>query len=150
MTVVTANLPRHGQARWRWRPSTGIEELETVAFSADAKGWEILRERHIEHPGKILSNGTISSELKSLIGADYSEFEKTLNGVGGGQFVNDDWFGQSCLPHMCTEDEAIVFLSGRDQKVYAAWKHYGQKIKVWPMVKVWPEKAKIHLRSWAG
>lgn len=147
--VATGNIPGEGQSRWRWTPANGIQPLDKVAFSADKNGWEILRERKIGHPGQLLSNGEISAQLKQMIGGSYESFQRTLNGVGSGEFQSDDWFGQSCTPHMCTEEEAIVFLSGRDRKVYAAWKPYGQKIKVWPPVKEWPEKAKVHLRSWA-
>jgi len=43
---------------------------------------------------------------------------------------------------------SIIHLASRT--VYLAWKPSGQKIKVNPDVKAWPEKAKAELRQWAA
>jgi hypothetical protein len=120
------------------------------AFKPDENtGWEILRERQLNHPGQLLFNGVISALLKSMVGARFDEYQRALNGVGSGEFENDDWYAQSCTPHMCTDEEVIVFLSGHDRKVFTAWKPPGEKILVWPVLNEWPEKAKSHLRAWA-
>jgi len=50
---------------------------------------------------------------------------------------------------MCREQEALLFLSAKDRRAYAAWKPHQKKIIVHPPVKQWPEKAKQELRAWA-
>jgi hypothetical protein len=148
--VSTGNIPGEGQTRWRWTPEQGFQSLEKFAFKPDENtGWEILRERQLNHPGQLLFNGVISALLKSMVGARFDEYQRALNGVGSGEFENDDWYAQSCTPHMCTDEEVIVFLSGHDRKVFTAWKPPGEKILVWPVLNEWPEKAKSHLRAWA-
>lgn len=148
--VSTGDIPGEGRSRWKWTFEKGIEPLATVAFKPNEKGWEVMRERQLSHPGELLSNGAISGELKAMIGTRFDEYQRTLNGVGNGSFENDDWIGQSCTPHMCGDEETIVFLAGRDRKAYVAWKPSGEKILVWPLVTEWPEKAKRHLRTWAS
>jgi hypothetical protein len=49
---------------------------------------------------------------------------------------------QSCTPHMCTEEEAIVSVSLADREIYLAWKPSREKIVVRPPVATWPDKPK--------
>jgi hypothetical protein len=148
VTFAAANIPADGQKRWRWRGEAANKLIETVAFRPNEKaGWDELRE--LDHPGQLLQNAEIYAQMETLIGQDFDAFQQTLNGVGSGSFEGDDWFGQSCTPHMCTDEEAIIFLSVEDREIYAAFRPSGEKIIVWPAVNEWPEKAKRHLRAWA-
>jgi hypothetical protein len=48
------------------------------------------------------------------------------------------------------DQEAVVVADLASRTVYLAWKPSGQKIKVAPAVKTWPERAKAELRQWAS
>jgi hypothetical protein len=85
-----------------------------------------------------------------LAGSDFARFEKILTGTGGGSFKGDDYVGTACTPHMCGEEEAFLFLSAGDRKVFAAFKLYEHKIVVYPPVNQWPAKPKSELREWAS
>lgn len=147
----TNKVPGHDQDRWEWSAQEGIRALASVPFSPDgALGWGSLRERSMSHPSEAFANAGIAKSLSDLLGADFQHFQSLMAGVGSGQFKGDDFVGTSCRPHMCLDEAGIIFLSGRDQRAYAAWKPEGGKIIVYPSpVKDWPEKAKAELRQWA-
>lgn len=146
----TNNIPGQGREQWSWTPADGLKELGIAAFVPDDKsGWQALRERVFQHPSDALKNAEIAQALKSLLGADFEAFQKIITGTGSGEFKSDDYVGTACTPHMCGEQEAMLFLSAKDRQAYAAWKPYQRKIVVHPPVKQWPEKAKQELREWA-
>jgi len=145
------NLPGKGQDKWEWTAEDGLKSIGTTEFKAsDSSGWNALREQVISNPWDVFDNVEISAQIKQLLGSDFDKFQTILTGVGSGEYARGDYFGQSCTPHSCTLEEAIIFLSYSDRKVYAAYKLNGQKIKVFPVVKEWPDKAKAELRSWAS
>lgn len=147
----TPNLPGKGQDKWEWTAETGLKSIGTTEFKAsDSSGWNALREQAISYPWDVFSNIEISGQIKQLLGSDFAKYQEILTGVGSGEYLNGDYSGQSCTPHSCTFEEAIIYLSYSDKKVYAAYKIDGQKIKVFPVVKEWPEKAKVILRNWSS
>jgi len=147
----TPNLPGKGQAKWEWTAEAGLKSIGTTEFKAsDSSGWNALRERAISYPWDVFSNIEISGQIKQLLGVDFDKYQEILTGVGSGEYLNGDYSGQACTPHSCTFEEAIIYLSYSDKKVYAAFKPGGQKIKVFPVVKEWPEKAKAVLREWSS
>lgn len=146
----TNNIPGQGREQWAWTPADGMKELGVAAFVPDDKsGWQALRERSFEHPSDALKNADIAATIKSLLGADFEAFQAIITGTGSGEFKSDDYIGRTCTPHMCREQEALLFLSAKDRRAYAAWKPHQKKIIVHPPVKQWPEKAKQELRAWA-
>lgn len=146
----TNNVPGQGREQWSWTPAEGLKELGVTAFVAEDKsGWPALRERSFQHPSDALKNAEIGEALKSLLGADFEAFQEIITGTGGGEFKSDDYVGTTCTPHMCREQEALLFLSAKDRQAFAAWKPYEKKVVVRPPVKQWPEKAKQELRAWA-
>jgi len=145
------NLPGKGQDKWEWTAEAGLKSIGNTEFKAsDSSGWNALREQAISYPWDVFSNIEISDQIKQLLGGDFVKFQEILTGVGSGEYLNGDYSGPSCTPHSCTFEEAIIFLSYNDRKVYAAFKPDGQKIKVFPVVTEWPDKAKAELRSWAS
>lgn len=146
----TNNIPGKGQEQWSWTPADGLKELGVVPFVAeDNSGWQVLRERSFQHPSDALGNAEIAQTLKALLGSDFNAFQEIVTGTGAGEFKSDDYVATTCTPHMCREQEALLFLSAKDRRAFAAWKPYEQKIIVHPPVNQWPEKAKRELRLWA-
>lgn len=146
----TKDVPGQGTRRWSWSPSEGLQALEDVAFAPkDTTGWQALRERSLQHPADALNNIAIAADVKALLGADFGTFQEIITGTGSGEFRGADYIGQTCTPHMCREQEALLFLSAEEKQVYAAWKPLDQKIEVRPPVGQWPEAAKRELRAWA-
>jgi hypothetical protein len=147
----TYNVPGQGAERWVWTPAGGLKQIANEPFVPDAgTGWDALRTKKWDHPADIFKNEEIAKELKQLLGAKFAEFEQIAVGTGGGEFEGDDFVGSACTPHMCGDEEAMIFLSARDHKIYAAWKPSGQKILVYPPVKQWSKKARLELKDWAG
>lgn len=147
----TNSIPAKGTYRWKWTLDQGFEELPTDAFKPDSSlGWTALRERQMDNSALLFGNGEIAVALQQLLGSDFPAFQRILTGTGGGEFKGDDYVGMSCTPHSCGSEEALVFLSARERKVYAAWKPEGGKIIVRPAVKEWPAKARLPLRDWAA
>ena len=147
----TTAIPGAAGERWSWTPENGLKKLASVSFSADKTvGWIKLRERSIEHPLDILKIGEIASQIEILLGPDKLAYEGIIAGVGSGEFKGDDYVGKSCTPHMCGEEEAIIFASSSEKKVFLAWKPSNQKISVRPPLKKWPEKARRELKNWAN
>ncbi|MFN7090294.1 MAG: hypothetical protein ACK4P4_07065 [Allorhizobium sp.] len=147
----TKKVPGHDQERWEWSAQEGIQMLASIPFAPDsALGWEALRERSMSHPSEAFANAGIAKSLSDLLGTDFEQFQNLMAGVGSGQFKGDDFVGTSCRRHICLDEAGLIFLSGREQRAYAAWKPEGGKIIVYPApVKDWPEKAKVELREWA-
>jgi hypothetical protein len=146
----TKNIPGKGREQWSWTPTDGLKELGVVAFTPEDKsGWQALRERAFQHPSDALQNAEIVASLNSLLGADFDAFQEIITGMGGGEFKSGDYVGTTCTPHMCREQEALLFLSAKNRRAYAAWKPYEKKIVVHPPIKEWPENAKQELRAWA-
>lgn len=147
----TPNLPGKGQDKWEWTAAEGMKSAGSVAFKAsDNSGWNALREQTIRYPWDAFNNVEINRQIRQLLGSDFDKYQVILTGVATGAYKNGDFVGHSCTPHSCTFEEAIIFLSYNDRKVYAAFKPDGQTIKVFPVVTEWPDKAKAELRSWAS
>lgn len=147
----TAAIPGRDGKRWTWTPDGSFQEAGTTTFRADeSKGWAQLRERQVGHPSDLLDYAEINRRVSQLAGPDKTLVFRILTGVGSGGFKGDWFVGQSCTPHMCTEEEAIVAASLSDRQLFLAWKPQGKKIVVRPPVKDWPEKAKAALREWAA
>lgn len=150
VVFLSPNIPGKGQDKWEWTAIEGMKSSGTIAYKAtDTSGWNALREQSIQYPWDAFNNVEISGQIKQLLGPDLDKFQGILTGIATGSYQNGDFIGHACTPHSCTVEEAIIFLSYADKKVYAAFKPDGQKIKVFPIVKEWPEKAKSELRSWS-
>ncbi|MEY9162669.1 hypothetical protein ABIE78_000788 [Sinorhizobium fredii] len=151
LSFSTTAMPNRPGERWMWSLEGGLKRVEGQTFSADtSKGWAQLREKTASHPGDLLKFGEIAEQIDALLGADKASFKDIIMGVGSGEFDGDYFAGSACTPHMCFEQEAILIASITEQKVYLAWKPSGEKIIVRPVVKDWPEKAKVFLRNWAS
>ena len=151
LVLSTAPNPNEPGQRWRWTPSDGIVEAGNQAFVADKlKGWPQLRERAASHPADLLDHAEINTEISRLAGDDAPLVNDILIGVGSGKYDGDLFIGTSCSRHMCLDQEAIVIADMAHKVVYLAWKPSGQKIKVSPIVKTWPDKPKAALREWAA
>ncbi|CAN7373895.1 MULTISPECIES: hypothetical protein [Rhizobium] len=151
LTLSTPATPNRSGQKWRWTASNGFKEIQGDTFVADAsKGWDQLRERSVTHPAGLLGYAEVAAEINRLAGADKALVNDILLGVGSGEFKGDLFVGTSCSRHMCTDQEAVVVADLASRTVFLAWKPSGQKIKVNPDVKVWPEKAKAELRQWAA
>lgn len=147
----TMPLPNAPGKNWVWTPVSGFKEVEAEAFVADkSKGWDQLRERSETHPSSLLQNAEVSAEINRLAGPDKALVNDILFGVGSGEFKGDLFVGITCSRHMCLDQEALVVADLQSKTVYLAWKPSGQKIKVSPVVKSWPEKAKAELREWSA
>jgi hypothetical protein len=94
--------------------------------------------------------GVIADRIYQLAGPDKKLVMRMINGVGSGAFEGDWFMAQSCTPHMCREEEAMVSVSLADREIYLAWKPSGEKIVVRPPVATWPDKPKQALREWAS
>ncbi|MER9836146.1 hypothetical protein NKJ28_14355 [Mesorhizobium sp. M0145] len=135
---------------WVWTPSAGLAEQASVEMQPDlTKGFATLRERTVKHPSDLFSYGDISSAFSDLLGPDLGAYRETLDGTGSGKFVGDDYVGTACTPHMCGVQEALVFVSAKEHRIYAAWKPDQKKIKVRPPLDEWPDKAQAELATWA-
>lgn len=135
---------------WVWTPSAGLAEQVSVEMQPDlTKGFATLRERTVKHPSDLFSYGEISSAISDLLGPDLGAYRETLDGTGSGKFVGDDYVGTACTPHMCGLQEALVFVSAKEHRIYAAWKPDQKKIKVRPPLDHWPDKARAELATWA-
>lgn len=151
LTFSSNALASSDGERWIWTAESGFEKLESVAFVPDAsKGWDQLRERTAGHPSDLMNYGVIAARIYQLAGPDKDLLMRMINGVGSGAFEGDWFMAQSCTPHMCTEEEAIVSVSLAEREIYLAWKPSGKKIVVRPPVATWPEKPKQALREWAS
>lgn len=147
---ATTPLPGMNGERWTWTPS-GFQEQTAVAFAPNiASGWDDLRTRDATHPTDLVRNSALNEALRRAIGADADSVFSTLSGVGSVEFRGDVAVGTACVPHMCGEIEALVVADIRARVVYAAWKPQDAKIKVWPVVSVWPTEARSALRAWAA
>lgn len=98
----------------------------------------------------MLDYAEVAAEINRLAGADKTLVNDILLGVGSAEFKGDLFVGTACSRHMCMDQEAVVVADLASRTVYLAWKPSGQKIKVNPTVKTWPEKAKAELRQWAA
>lgn len=135
---------------WVWTPSAGLAEQASVEMQPDlTKGFATLRERTVKHPSELFNYGEISSAISDLLGPDLGAYRETLDGTGSGKFVGDDYVGTACTPHMCGLQEALVFVSAKEHRIYAAWKPDQKKIEVRPPVDEWPDKAQAELATWA-
>ncbi|AIC28133.1 hypothetical protein IE4771_CH03039 [Rhizobium etli bv. mimosae str. IE4771] len=151
LILSTPATPNQAGQKWEWTVSAGFKEVQGEAFVADtSKGWDQLRERSVTHPGGLLDYAEVAAEINRLAGADKALVNDILLGVGAGEFKGDFFVGTSCSRHMCTDQEAVIVANLASRTVYLAWKPSGQKIKVNPEVKTWPEKAKAELRQWAA
>ncbi|WP_349434288.1 hypothetical protein [Pararhizobium sp. A13] len=151
LTLSTAPTPNEPGKRWTWTPSDGIKEAESAAFVADvSKGWPQLRERTASHPADLLDYAELNEEITRLAGPDATLVNDILMGVGSGKYDGDLFVGTSCSRHMCLDQEAIVIADIPHKTIYLAWKPSGQKIKVNPEVKSWPERPRAALRNWAA
>ncbi len=111
------NLPGKGQDKWEWTAEAGLKSKGTTEFKAsDSSGWNALREQAISYPWDVFSNIEISDQIKQLLGGDFDKYQEILTGVGSGEYLNGDYSGQSCTPHSCTFEEAIIFLSYSDKR----------------------------------
>jgi hypothetical protein len=134
--------------KWEWTASAGFKGIQGEAFVADtSKGWDQLRERSVTHPAGLCGGGSRDQPFGR---ADKALLNDILLGVSSGEFKGDLFVGTSCSRHMCTDQEAVVVANLASRTVFLAWKPSGQKIKVNPDVKAWPEKAKAELRQWAA
>lgn len=151
LTLSTPPTPNEPGQRWEWTASAGFKEVQGETFVADtSKGWDQLRERSVTHPGGLLDYAEVAAEINRLAGGDKALINDILLGVGSGEFKGDLFVGTACSRHMCMDQEAVVVADLASRTVYLAWKPSGQKIKVNPGVKTWPEKAKVELRQWAA
>ncbi|MBE1711179.1 hypothetical protein HKB47_20915 [Mesorhizobium japonicum] len=152
-TVITfSTAPSAGRVGkiWVWTPSAGLAEQASVEMQPDlTKGFATLRERTVKHPSDLFSYGEISSAISDLLGPDLGAYRETLDGTGSGKFVGDDYVGTACTPHMCGLQEALVFVSAKEHRIYAAWKPDQKKIEVRPPLNEWPDKAQAELATWA-
>ncbi|UVK39377.1 hypothetical protein LHFGNBLO_000738 [Mesorhizobium sp. AR10] len=136
---------------WVWTPSAGLTERASVEMQPDmAKGIATLRERTVKHPSELFSYGEVSNAISDLLGTDLKAYREILDGTGSGKFVGDDYVGTACTRHMCGLQEAMVFVSAKEHRIYAAWKPDQKKIEVRPPLQDWPEKARAELATWAG
>ena len=151
LILSTAATPNEAGERWIWTLQDGLKKTAGEEFVADtSKGWTQLRERTVSHPGELLAFAEIGREIASMAGADRELVNDILMGVGTGVFRGDYFVGTACTRHMCLEQEGLIIADMQARKVYLAWKPSGEKIKVEPPVKEWPEKAKIEIRKWAA
>ncbi|RWA81739.1 hypothetical protein [Mesorhizobium sp.] len=135
---------------WVWTPTAGLTEGPSVEMQPDiTKGFATLRERTVTHPSELFSYGEVNRAIGDLLGADLKAYRQTLDGTGSGKFVGDDYVGTACAPHMCGLQEALVFVSAKEHRIYAAWKPDQKKIEVRPPLHDWPEKARAELAAWA-
>lgn len=147
----TSKVPGSGQQSWEWTPESGFKEIGTVEFKPeDTSGWTALRERSIQNPWDVFDNIEINKQIKKLVVSDFALLQRILTGVGSGEYKGGDYIGHSCTPHSCMSEEAIIFLSQADKKIYIAIKPDEQKIRVYPSVKEWPSKPKNELKAWAS
>ncbi|WP_165422572.1 hypothetical protein [Rhizobium ruizarguesonis] len=151
LTLSTPATPNQPGQKWQWTAGNGFKEIQGDTFVADtSKGWDQLRERSVTHPAGLLDYAEVAAEINRLAGTDKALVNDILLGVGSGEFKGDLFVGTSCSRHMCTDQEAVVVADLASRTVYLAWKPSGQKIKVNPPVKAWPEKAKAELRQWSA
>ncbi|MFA1624303.1 hypothetical protein ACDY96_16120 [Rhizobium mongolense] len=151
LTLSTPATPNEPGQKWEWTANSGFKEVQGDTFVADSsKGWDQLRERSVTHPGGLLDYAEVAAEVNRLAGTDKALLNDILLGVGSGEFKGDLFVGTACSRHMCMDQEAVVVADLASRTVYLAWKPSGQKIKVNPPVKTWPEKVKAELRQWAS
>ncbi|ANM11003.1 MULTISPECIES: hypothetical protein [unclassified Rhizobium] len=151
LILSSSATPNQPGQKWEWSASAGFKEVKGEAFVADTKkGLDQLRERFVTHPGGLLDYAEIGAEINRLAGSDKALVNDILIGVGSGEFKGDLFVGTSCSRHMCMDQEAVVVADLASRTIYLAWKPSGQKIKVNPPVKEWPDKAKAELREWAA
>ncbi|WP_141246115.1 MULTISPECIES: hypothetical protein [Mesorhizobium] len=103
------------------------------------KGFATLCERAIKHPSELLLRRS-GRAISDLLGTDLKANRETLDEAGSGKFVCDDYVGTACTPHMCGLQEAMVFVSAKEHRIYAALKPDQKKIEVWPPLHDWPER----------
>lgn len=151
LILSTAATPNKAGEKWIWTAAEGLKGIEGEKFVADSsKGWTQLRERTVSHPSELLDYAEIGKEIASMAGPDRALVNDILMGVGSGEFKGDYFVGLTCSRHMCLDQEGLVIADMQNKKIYLAWKPSGQKIKVNPLVKEWPEKAKAEIREWAA
>lgn len=150
ITFSTAPTAGRVGKMWVWTPSAGLTARPSVEMQPDmAKGFATLRERTLKHPSELFTYGEVSHAISDLLGADLKAYRETLDGTGSGKFVGDDYVGTACTSHMCGLQEAMVFVSAKERRVYTAWKLDQKKIEVRPPLHDWPEKARAELAAWA-
>ena len=150
VTFETPHNPGLTQEKWRWTADKGIVSLgEQELPPSDQSGWGALTGKTIDTPWETFNNVEINDQIKSLLGNDYKQYRQIISGVGSGTYKNGNYLGSSCTPHMCSEQEAIIYLDRKSKKVFAAFKMEGQKIKVFPSVKSWPKGARQELSKWS-
>ncbi len=148
---TTSPVPGEETQHWSWTPDAGLKQLAPKPFAPTrGTGWENLRERSFTHPADALQNAGIRADVEKLLGPRFSAFQAIITGTGSGKFEGDDFFGSACSTHMCGEEEAILYLSAADRRIYAAFKPSQEKIAVSPPVKEWPDKPRQHLKEWAA
>jgi hypothetical protein len=143
--------PAHDGDVWSWTPAGGFEEVGTTSFTPDqTKGWAALRERSASNPGDLLDYGEIANQIDDLLGPDREEVLPIIAGVGSGHFDGDAFVGSSCLPHMCTFVETMVFAHIPTKKVFLAWKLEDEPVVIRPKLSEWPQVARMALVRWAN
>ncbi len=151
--IVLASTPEpdsDGQS-WIWRVGVGLQALPPTPFRPDEhKGWAQVKAHLLQSPYDIFSYGEINRQLNEILGEDKDYFPPYLRDRPEGKYLGDDYFGTGCVPHMCLDVGAMIYLSTSTKKVYVAWKPEDGPVEVRPNVKEWPKKARKQLKEWAA
>lgn len=149
LLLATEAIPGQPSLRWTWTPGKGFAEAGKVAFQPNATmGWDDMKKAG--HPSELLGIGPIADTANAMLGEHRQEFENSITGPGSGAFKNGFYIGEACMPHMCTEAEALVAADISARKLYLAWKPMGKKIILRPAVRRWPAPALAALKQWSA
>ncbi len=142
--------PSQAGASWAWAPAGGLGPEEKQAFRPDpGKSWSDLRASKISHPADLFDFADIGAQLRELLGKDFDEAVRIIDGTGSGAFDNDNFVGTAMVPHMGDETGALVIADSSERKVFVAWKAENKKIVVRPDIQNWPPAARLQLKTWA-
>jgi hypothetical protein len=142
--------PSQAGSQWIWTPENGIGPEEKQPYRSIAgKSWNDLRTRQITHPAELFEFADIGAQMRDLLGNDYPEAIRIIDGTGSGAFDGDSFVGTSIVPHMGDETGALIVADIRERKVFMAWKAQNKKIVVRPDIHEWPVAAKLRLKTWA-
>ena len=137
---------------YHWTAAGGLEEPSEIAFAPKAgTGWAHARDLIGRHPSLIFDNAEISRALRLLVGEDFDALKYDILVASGMEEVAPDMIvGHGCLPHACTNAEALVALDIRHRRVYAAIYDGDLRLRIYPSEAKWPPVLRTSLHLWSA
>ncbi|WP_441234848.1 hypothetical protein [Bradyrhizobium sp. 930_D9_N1_4] len=136
-------------ARWTWTVN-GFGPAEILKFTTTTgTGWNMLRNRSINHPADLLKHTEFTSQLRKLLGpAAYASLPRLLNGPGSIRYDGNVAIADACQAHSCDDTSVLIAVDIGSQKLMIALKDTDKPAIVAPWVTDWPPVTAADFGKW--